>query len=129
MVLVPEKHLVYKSPSQHLIQRNPPVVVSYTKVPHRNPVKAQFGLNVKKATETVSGCGASTFPSKLSQSGTKFRNAFCTPTSSLTSGKRGMTHSHISMWTGSGLMILLLYLCFRAVLGSVMSTLSNSTKV
>ena len=35
--------------------------------------------NGKKATETVSGCGVSIFLSKLSKSGTKFRNAFCSP--------------------------------------------------
>ena len=85
--------------------------------------------NGKKATETVSGCGVSIFLSKLSKSGTKFRNAFCSPISSLTSGKRDTTCSHISIWTGSALRILLSYLCIRAVLGSGITTLSNATKV
>lgn len=85
--------------------------------------------NGKKATETVSGCGVSIFLSKLSKSGTKFRNAFCSPISSLTSGKRDTTCSHISIWTGSALRILLSYLCIRAVRGSGITTLSNATKV
>lgn len=48
MVLVPEKHLGYKPPSQYLIQRNLPVIVAYTKVPHMNPFKAQFGYEMGK---------------------------------------------------------------------------------
>lgn len=58
MVLVPEKHLIPKPPSQHLIQRNLPEVVSYAKVPHMNPIKAHLDAKCEKATETVSGCGA-----------------------------------------------------------------------